>query len=100
MKRNWWLGGLAIALPFVLLGAGIVWWLGGVGTLVGREQCEATSRSGSVSLDPEQAEQAATISAVAIKRGLPMRALTVGQATALQESKLHNVESGDHDSAG
>ncbi|WP_460440148.1 hypothetical protein [Amycolatopsis stemonae] len=49
---------------------------------------------------PEQTGNAATISAVGTKLGLPPHAATVALATALQESKLRNLESGDRDSVG
>ncbi|MCF1508026.1 heavy metal transporter [Streptomyces glomeratus] len=49
---------------------------------------------------PEQAVNAATISAVGTTRGLPERAVTIALATALQESGLHNIEHGDRDSLG
>jgi hypothetical protein len=51
-------------------------------------------------LTTEQAANAATISAVATTRELPPRAVTIALATALQESKLVNVEYGDRDSLG
>jgi hypothetical protein len=51
-------------------------------------------------LTTAQAANAATISAVAIRRELPDRAVTIALATALQESKLVNVEYGDRDSVG
>ena len=49
---------------------------------------------------PEQMNNAATISAVGTKMGLPAHAATVALATALQESKLRNLEGGDRDSVG
>ena len=52
------------------------------------------------SLSTEQAANAATITAVAVRRELPARAVTIALATALQESKLNNVEYGDRDSVG
>ncbi|MFJ9849670.1 heavy metal transporter [Streptomyces sp. NPDC101150] len=51
-------------------------------------------------LTPEQAENAATISAVASSRGLPERAVTIALATAMQESGLRNIDFGDRDSVG
>jgi hypothetical protein len=48
----------------------------------------------------EQAANAATISAVALERGLPERAVVIALATALQESKLTNINYGDRDSLG
>jgi hypothetical protein len=49
---------------------------------------------------PEQAANAATISAVGTSRGLPEQAVTIALATALQESGLHNIRHGDRDSLG
>ncbi|MFD9005873.1 heavy metal transporter [Streptomyces sp. NPDC059582] len=49
---------------------------------------------------PEQAVNAATISAVGTNRGLPERAVTIALATALQESGLRNIGHGDRDSLG
>jgi hypothetical protein len=55
---------------------------------------------GEVDLDPEQMANAATISAVGIRRKLPVRAVVVALAAALQESKLRNLPGGDRDSLG
>jgi hypothetical protein len=52
------------------------------------------------SLSTEQAANAATITATAIRRKLPARAAEIALATALQESKLVNLEYGDRDSVG
>jgi hypothetical protein len=49
---------------------------------------------------PEQAANAATISAVGTTRGMPERAVTIALATALQESGLRNLDHGDRDSLG
>ncbi|MCH6162388.1 heavy metal transporter [Streptomyces marispadix] len=49
---------------------------------------------------PEQAANAATITAVASQRDLPERAVTIALATAMQESALRNIEHGDRDSLG
>lgn len=63
--------------------------------------CEVAGLAGGwFGFDPERLEHAATISAVAMKRGLPDRAAVVATATALQESKLHNLSHGDRDSVG
>jgi len=51
-------------------------------------------------LSPAQAENAALIAGVTVRRGLPARAATIGIATALQESKLVNLDYGDRDSLG
>jgi hypothetical protein len=65
-----------------------------------REHCTATALGRSTQLDPEQAGNAAIIAAVAVHRGLPGRAATIGIATAMQESKLVNLPGGDRDSIG
>jgi hypothetical protein len=64
------------------------------------DQCTATVDGRTVTVDVEQAENAALITAVAIDRGMPARAATIALATAYQESKLYNLESGDRDSLG
>lgn len=52
------------------------------------------------SLAAEQASNAGLIAAVATSRELPARAVTIALATALQESKLRNLDYGDRDSLG
>jgi hypothetical protein len=64
------------------------------------DECTATVDGRTVTLDLEQAENAALITAVSIDRGMPARAATIALATAYQESKLYNLESGDRDSLG
>lgn len=64
------------------------------------EGCEVTVEGEHVSLDPEQAQHAATIAVVGLKRGLPARAVSIALAAAYQESKLRNVSHGDRDSVG
>jgi hypothetical protein len=61
--------------------------------------CEAHAGS-QARLAPEQMANAATIAAVGIRGGLPVRAVQVALATALQESKLRNLSGGDRDSVG
>ncbi|MEE1620402.1 hypothetical protein ACQ3I4_07135 [Zafaria sp. Z1313] len=90
------------AFTALLLGAGVV--AGGVyfaeryfdasQTLV-RERCTAVVGSSEHELAPDQAANAALITAVSIDRGLPARAATIGIATAVQESKLRNIDYGD-----
>ena len=62
--------------------------------------CVATVGGVSAELSPEQMGHAATIAGIAVRRGLPARAATIAIATAMQESKLVNVEYGDRDSLG
>lgn len=51
-------------------------------------------------LDVDQADSAATIAGVGLAMGMPAHAVTVALATAMQESGLRNLTSGDRDSAG
>lgn len=53
-----------------------------------------------VPLSIDQAGIAATIAGVASHRALPVRAVTIAYATALQESGLANLPYGDRDSVG
>jgi hypothetical protein len=69
-------------------------------TNLGEPSCRATALGRSVTFTPEQSANAATITAVALKRGLPARAATIATATAIQESKLQNIRFGDLDSLG
>ncbi len=62
--------------------------------------CEFTAADRSETKTPEQSANASTISIVAVQRGLPPRAASIGIATAIQESKLQNINYGDADSLG
>jgi hypothetical protein len=53
-----------------------------------------------VELSTTQAENAALIAAIAVRRGLPARAASIALAAAFQESKLQNLSGGDRDSVG
>jgi hypothetical protein len=87
--------GLAIAV-------GVSWLSGkGVGPLLPPpEGCTAAASGATVDLDLEQAGNAAIIAGVAVRRGLPARAVTIALATAYQESDLRNLDHGDRDSLG
>jgi hypothetical protein len=62
---------------------------------------ECTVRAdGEVTLDRVQMANAATIAAVGVRRKMPEQAVVVALATAFQESKLENLETGDRDSVG
>ncbi|WP_406219681.1 heavy metal transporter [Streptomyces canus] len=66
-------------------------------------RCRVVSGSAggaSYEFTPEQAVNAATITAVGTGRGLPERAVAIALATALQESGLRNIQHGDRDSLG
>jgi hypothetical protein len=72
----------------------------GVGPLPNPEGCQARVGGVVVDLSTEQAENATTIVAVAVRRNLPARAASIALATAYQESKLENLDHGDRDSLG
>ena len=55
---------------------------------------------GEVALDLVQMANAATITAVGLRRKMPEKAVVIALATALQESKLENLDTGDRDSVG
>jgi hypothetical protein len=99
-RRPRWVG--RVLLPLILLmvgGAGYV----GYSTLradFGDPSCRATAAGVSVQFSPEQSANAATITAIALKRNLPARAATIANATAIVESKLRNIRFGDRDSLG
>jgi len=62
--------------------------------------CSAASTHQSVLLDTQQASIAATIAGVAHQQSMPRAAVTIAYATAMQESKLHDLAYGDMDSVG
>jgi hypothetical protein len=62
--------------------------------------CTVAAGPQEVQLTVSQAEIAATIAGVAARRDMPVRALTIAYATALQESKLTDLNYGDRDSVG
>lgn len=94
--------GLAFAL---LVGGGVFAVVAALGVIDARgpfiERCEARlTEDVTASLAPDQADNAALLAAVAVHRGLPARAATIAIATAIQESKLRNIDYGDRDSVG
>jgi hypothetical protein len=91
---------LAVLVGLGLVVAGVVAVLRGAGPLPDPEGCVAQAAGREVELTLEQAENAATIAAVAVRRGLPPRAVSIALATAYQESKIRNLEHGDRDSLG
>ena len=68
--------------------------------LVSGEQCLVTASDTTFEWAPDQASNAAAITAIAVQRGMPPRAATIAIATAMQESKVRNVKFGDRDSLG
>ncbi|MFF3614475.1 heavy metal transporter [Streptomyces sp. NPDC002580] len=90
----------AVMVLFALAGyLGVQYLTGGTGA----PRCRVVSGKGdgaSYEFTPEQAVNAATISAVGTSRRMPERAVAIALATALQESGLRNIQHGDRDSLG
>ena len=97
MRRVGTLIGLAALGVVAVIGYGA---LQNRGPLFGGDRCTATVDGRTVQLDVEQAENAALITAISVRRGMPARAATIALATAYQESKIYNLNSGDRDSLG
>ena len=106
MRRRFSKGVIAIIAIVAVLAVAITV---GLFTLLNRvtplteagEGCTVTTPEGSLDLEIEQAQVAATIAAVAARRKLPERAVVIAYATAIQESKLLNLAGdGDRDSVG
>ena len=92
---------MAVTAALVLLAAlGLIVVRLAANRIVLKEACTATAGGAKARVSVEQAENAATIAAVAARRGLPARAATIALATALQESGLRNLRHGDRDSLG
>lgn len=60
------------------------------------ERCTAAAGDESFNLAPDQAANAALVAGISLQRHLPARAASIALATAIQESKLRNVEHGDN----
>lgn len=93
---------LALAFTIVLVVAGGLWAVNffkqpPATLLLG---CTALVDNQKFTLAADQTENAALISAIATRRQLPPRAVTIAIAVAMQESKLRNISYGDRDSIG
>ncbi|MGO1510443.1 MAG: hypothetical protein ACTHW4_07710 [Actinomycetales bacterium] len=96
------LGGLAVvAIILAVAIGGVV----AVLTFVVRSPASGTCHADAggtlqATLDGDQAANAALMVGLAEQRDLPIRATTVAISTAMQESKLRNIDYGDRDSVG
>ncbi|NMR19881.1 hypothetical protein HIR71_06530 [Cellulomonas fimi] len=100
-RRRAWRRSVTLLVVLVIGVVGVVVALDrvtGGSTLTAR--CAAINDGTSWFLSPAQAGNAALLAGTAERRGLPARAVTIGIATALQESKLLNIDYGDRDSVG
>ena len=104
MRPNW--QRVLLVLAVVPVVCGLVWgalalWSGATKTpLPLDDQCKAGANGASVTVTLEQAHNAAIISAVGLRRGLPARAVTIALTTAYQESGIRNLDYGHADSIG
>lgn len=90
----------ATGLVVVLVAAlGVAVWSGRI-QLPGTPHCTAEVNGHEVTLETDQAENAALIAAISVRRGMPARAASIALAAAMQESKLRNLDHGDRDSIG
>ncbi len=99
-RRRRWVGRLLLAVIVAIVGGAGYYGYTTLMTNSGQPSCRAVALGRDVSFSPEQTANAATITAIALKRGLPARAATIANATAIQESKLRNIRFGDRDSLG
>lgn len=63
-------------------------------------RCIASDSEHATAIGMNQVSGAATIAAIGVERDLPARAVTIALATAMQESKIRNLDHGDRDSVG
>ena len=99
-RRPRFLRRFLVGVVVLALAGGLVLYLNREKLTVPPEGCRITTAAGTGTLDLAQAANAATITAVALSRGLPERAVTIALATAMQESKIRNLDGGDRDSVG
>ncbi|MBQ1091673.1 heavy metal transporter [Streptomyces sp. B93] len=92
--------GAAFLVLFAVAGYLAVQYVTGGTGAPGCKAVSAKDDGATYEFSPEQAVNAATITAVGIARGMPERAVTIALATALQESALRNLDHGDRDSLG
>ncbi|PFG42493.1 hypothetical protein ATJ88_1155 [Isoptericola jiangsuensis] len=79
---------------------GVVWFLGAQAPVRITQGCTAVLDGREHGLSTVEAGNAALITGISVQRGLPARAATIGLATAMQESRLVNIDYGDRDSLG
>lgn len=100
MKRLVGVGVTLLAVGALVVGGVVLLWDEDLVPFAEPDVCTATVDGHTVTLEPDQAEHAGLITAIAVSRGLPARAASIALATAYQESDLRNLEGGDRDSLG
>lgn len=92
---------VAVVVALVLAGLGYVWYtVRDFNEGFSSSTCRAVASTYTATFNPDQTANAATITGIGTRRGLPARAATIALATAIQESKLENIDYGDRDSVG
>jgi hypothetical protein len=91
---------IAILAVGLVAGGAVTWALLNRKPVDIAERCEATLGRHTVTVDIEQAQNAALIAGMSIKRELIPRAASIALATAYQESKIRNLDYGHADSIG
>lgn len=104
MSVNWPRVAAVIGIGALVIGliwaAVVVWSQRTQQPLPMADQCRASLDGATVTLTPEQAENAVIIASVALTRNLPARAVSIALATAYQESGIRNLDYGHADSVG
>jgi hypothetical protein len=92
----------AVVVPVALVIGGVAYGISRHTSSDDETVGECTTKVGrlKVVVTDSQARNAALISGISIRRGMPAHAATIALATALQESKLYNLRGGDRDSLG
>ncbi len=93
-------GVTAVTAAGLLAAGGYVVLRHGPELLGSADPCTVEVDGETTTLGLDQAQNAALISALAVRRDLPVRAATIALATAFQESKIRNLDYGDRDSLG
>ncbi len=100
-RRRPWQSLLAVLAVLAIAVTGVVVALDrGGAPVVATQRCRAELDGTTWDLSPVQSDNAALVVAATVQRGMPARAGTIGIATALQESRLENIDYGDRDSVG
>ena len=92
----------AVVVPVALVVGGVAYGISRHDSHDDKTVGQCTTKVGrlKVIVTGTQARNAALISGISIRRGMPAHAATIALATALQESKLYNLRGGDRDSLG
>jgi hypothetical protein len=92
----------AVVVPVALVVGGVAYGVSRHGSDDDKTLGQCTTKVGRlrVVVSGTQARNAALISGISIRRGMPAHAATIALAAALQESKLYNLRGGDRDSLG